>query len=378
MKCNNILILACLLIACNAATTDDSSTVDSENSPQETKDRTVLVDKVPELAEMVTSVDNLRLREKPGSDGKEVMRLPERSVVTPTGNVTDLKQTVSLRGFSYDEPWIEVKVDEKIMGWLYAGAIDLQPNTSKLADRLFEARCKRFFGKTATRLTTYRNSFDQIQNAQDLKDVYEAGMAIGSDASQAFDRRCRTAEISGDIDLLWVKAAFPGYSITTGPEHETMTFLININQFIEKAKQTPEKDDDAAFRFLKEIHGNFSLLLSFREWFEMTSQFGGVSKLGSGLHSKFLDQIEKLHEENNLFFEGFISDECNFLVQDIVSNTTGYQRGKDAVLAEIEKIKAKDYKILTIEQKTSIDKRISQFSDLAVNKIFVNEKVGIQ
>ena len=376
MKWNLILILALLFIACNSTSEEEAAQPDAAKSVPEKTERNVSIKKIPEFAEMVTSVDNLRLREQPGSEGKEVMRLPERSVVIPTGKKTDLKQNVSLRGFSFNEPWIEVMVDDKIKGWVYTGAIDLQPNTSKFADELFEARCTRFFGTVSNSVAIYRKNFREANSAQDLKLVYEEALIIGDDASKAFDNRCRIKEIpTGDIDFLWVKAALPGFIITKGPKLERIKFFLDINQFIEKAVLTEKKDDDAAFNFLKEITGN-SLLLPYREWIKTTSLSGGVSKLGAGIHTRFLDDIGMLHQENNLFIDGLITDECNFLLEDIVSNTKGYQRGKEAILAEIQKIKAKDYKFLTSEQKTSIDNRISQFSDLVGNKILVNEKVG--
>ncbi len=373
MKKNIIIVLGLFCFACNTPKeenpTPETKVTDSTPAPKLKKE-------LPLLAEMTTSVDNLRLRETPGSDGKELMRLPEKSVVIPTGEKTDLKQVVSLRGLSYNEPWIEVKVDEKITGWLYAGAIDLDPKSSQFAKELFDNRLKRFFGSSKENIDNYRDLFSNIKTAEDLKFAFEKGGEIKDAASVAFQKRCRISELPMDIDLKWIKTAFPGFALLLVHEATEVAFEQDLNQMIEMAELTKETDDDEAFKFLKSINSSFSIRLRFRDWFDQTTDFGGVSRLGSNKHFQHLEAAQSLFDANNIFKDDLIREECNLMVADIVSNKSGYKRGKDAVLAEINKIKDAHFSFLTEEQQQAIENRIRQFDDPKTNKIYLNERVG--
>lgn len=373
MKWTYLLAITTILFSCNPSIEDNSSPLEPSEADRITKPEP---NNVPELSIMTTSVDNLRLRETPGSDGKELMRLPEKSVVMPTGNKTDLKQVVSLRGLSYNEPWIEVKVDENITGWLYAGAVDLDPNSSQFTSTLFENRIKRFFGTSKEEVTIYYTLFENAKTAEELQTVFDKGKSISAAASKAFQKRCRMKDLPMDIELRWIKDAYPGFIPTKVAEGTEILFLPDLNQMLEKAELTTSKDDDLAFNYLKSVNGGYSLLLSFRDWYEQTTDYGGVSLLGSNKHFQYLSEAQKLFDANNIFSEGFISEECNQMVADIVSNEVGYKRGKDSVLAEINKIKNAHFSFLTEEQNLAIENRIKQFEDPKANKIYLNERVG--
>ena len=373
MKWNILIVLGLFCNACNTPTeetpTPNTTTIETPSPPK-------FKEQLPRLAEMTTAVDNLRLRESPGSDGKEVMRLPEKSVVIPTGEKTDLKQVVALRGLSYNEPWIEVKIDEVNSGWLYAGAIDLDPNKSQFAKELFDLRMRRFFGSSREDLNIYRILLENVKTAADLKTAYEKGLAIKEEISAAFQKRSRVEDLPMDIELSWIHTAYPGFLPTKVAEATEIAFLPDLNQMIEKAELTPEKDDDEAFKFLKSVNGGYSLLLFFRDWYIQTTDFGGVSELGSNKHFQHLEAAKLLFDANNIFSEGFIREECNQIVSDIVNNEVGYQRGKDAVLSEIRTIEQANYDFLSEEQKISIVNRIKEFDDPKANKIYLNERVG--
>jgi len=373
MKWTYLVVIFPIFFACNPSSEENKAPAESAEVINKPKP---LPKQLPELSIMTTSVDNLRLRESPGSDGKELMRLPEKSVVIPSGNKTDLKQQVSLRGLSYNEPWIEVKIDENITGWLYGGAIDLNPKSSQFAKELFQGRLKRFFGDSKEDVEVYRTLFEEATTADELKIAFEKGNEIKEAASKAFQKRCRIKDLPMDIQLRWVAEAFPGFIPTKVAEGTEIAFLPNINAMIEKAELTPQSDDEAAFKFLKKVNGGYSLLFKFRDWFEQTVDNQGVSRLGSNKHFQYLEAAQKLFDENNSYVNGFIQDECNLILKDIISNEVGYKRGKDAVLAEITKINQAHFSFITEDQKLAIENRIKQFADPVTNKIYLNERVG--
>lgn len=374
MKWTYFLFL--LLFACQSNSGELADSPEDEVELKSTEP-IIPIKSIPAISELTLTVDNLKLRAKPGSDGKELMRLPEKSVVVPTGEKTDLKQQVSLRGLSYNEPWLEVQVNDNVKGWIYAGASDLNPEASELSAALFDSRTDRFFGSASFELEEYRRSFNEIKSAKDLKDVFEAGLALQTEATRNFAKKCRIAEMPMDLELSWVKHAYPGYAMTRVAEATEIAFLPNLNDFLEQAAKTPKEDDDKALAFLKTLNGNYSVLLFFRDWYQQTTDFGGVSLLGIGKHLEYLTQAEEMFKADNLFIDGIIKRECNLILDDIVNNEVGYARDQASILKEIDQIIAADFSLLTPEQKAAIESRKKEFDNPTANKIRVNEKVGV-
>ncbi len=74
-------------------------------------------------------VDKLRLREKPDTKSGIVKELAEGEPLVLTGNETDFKEKINLRGVLYNEPWMEVITTEEKVGWVFAGGVKLYQQT---------------------------------------------------------------------------------------------------------------------------------------------------------------------------------------------------------------------------------------------------------
>ena len=350
------ILLLLVIFSCQNISEPDSGKSQDENNSEKSK-ATLSKAEIPTLSEMTIAVDNLRLREKPGSEGKEIMRLPERSVVIPTGQKTELKQKVSLRGISYNEPWIEVQVNESTSGWVFGGAIDLNPNSSQFAAELFDDRLDYFFGKMAGSVKSYIRQMELVSTALDLKQAWSGGRAIIADAEKQFLRRCRLSEMPADINLSWIEKAMPGFSLVKIAEGFEIAVLPNLDDLLKRASKTPESDDDQAFSFIKELNGGYGIQSIFRNWNRAAADFQTVSLLGSGNHFKGLKLADDLAKEENIFSEGIIKEECNLIVEDIVKNENGYENGRSVIIAEIDQIIAADFDILSADQKMAIAER---------------------
>ena len=70
---------------------------------------------------MIVNIDNLRIRAEPGEKGEEIGRLKEGTILYDLGEVSDFTTRVQLRGIWHDEPWLKVKTDQNLEGWIYGG-----------------------------------------------------------------------------------------------------------------------------------------------------------------------------------------------------------------------------------------------------------------
>ena len=72
-------------------------------------------------------VDLLRLRKLPSPKAEVLLKIPEGDSLIFTGEETLEKMRISLRGKTFNEPWIKVKTFSGIIGWVYKGGITQSP-----------------------------------------------------------------------------------------------------------------------------------------------------------------------------------------------------------------------------------------------------------
>ena len=105
----------------------------------------------PQPTKMIVNIDNLRIRAEPGENGAEVGRLKEGTMLYDLGEVSDFTTRVQLRGIWFDEPWLKVKTDQNLEGWVYGGAVKFDmDNPTDLSKMMLNKRLQTFFGKGLT------------------------------------------------------------------------------------------------------------------------------------------------------------------------------------------------------------------------------------
>lgn len=120
-----------LCIACGPTTTDTNSTdnTNSETTDPKTTDSNASDHTTPTTPETTPTndkvlawVDNLNIRDQPNIKSKVVAKVKENDPLTLTGKKTDFTETISLRGTSYTEPWVQVTTKSGETGWVFQGA----------------------------------------------------------------------------------------------------------------------------------------------------------------------------------------------------------------------------------------------------------------
>ena len=130
-----LLLSCCIFFACQ----DESKPTSAKTETKETI--TKATTPVQQPISFSVNIDQLRLRDTPGTKGKEVARLSEGTKLYDLNEVSSFTTNVKLRGVQFDEPWIKVKTDQDQEGWVYAGGININS-----AQELLKKRLTSFFG----------------------------------------------------------------------------------------------------------------------------------------------------------------------------------------------------------------------------------------
>lgn len=78
----------------------------------------------PEPTLMVAAVDHLRLRDQAGPDAEVTSSLREGESVWWTGEESQERETIALRGREVTAPWYRIRTAEGTEGWVFGGALE--------------------------------------------------------------------------------------------------------------------------------------------------------------------------------------------------------------------------------------------------------------
>ena len=115
------LLALILLLAVLAGCKDTNSSETDTNSNDTNISNDSLAPVVDNTVTVYAWVDKLRMRTAPDTKSDVVAEIPEGGAMTYLEEKTDFTQQITLRGKSYDEPWLKVKTKEGKIGWVYGG-----------------------------------------------------------------------------------------------------------------------------------------------------------------------------------------------------------------------------------------------------------------
>lgn len=112
-------------------------------------------------------------------------------------------------------------------------------------------------------------------------------------------------------------------------------YEIRIKTLMKKAATTEGNDDDDFFNFLMAgFDCDFEPGTMSAVWFEPTWDLGGMSLLGSGKHTEFLQETDQLLDDKNIFSEWILKYRA-YCIAD-ASDWFSFAYSKEKVLAELK------------------------------------------
>lgn len=144
-----LLLLTILLCACGSQEPASSTSAAAEApdliaTSNEPETGEMMAEPLAEAAEDATStaeplyawVSTLNVRDQPATSGAIVTTVQPQDTLLPTGKRSPQNTTLSLRGMTFNEPWLEVGTPDGKQGWVFAGTLQTanQRNSSLLGE----------------------------------------------------------------------------------------------------------------------------------------------------------------------------------------------------------------------------------------------------
>jgi len=325
---------------------------------------------------LTVNIDNLRLRSTAGEDGDEVARLSKGTEVYDMGEISDFTTKVKLRGIQFDEPWVKVRTNKGIVGWLYAGGLQFDmDNTSQLSETLLAKRLQNMFGKDIARyIKIYRTKYKKAKTSAEFAKVYSKGLTMRDTMVKLMERDIGIVDYEKLADLNWLEQAMPGYIVQLAAEGTVYYLFNDYALFNDKAMRTEGNEDDVMADLLLTTFAMDSVEHFFPSWFMQTWDYGGSSLLGKGTHFEILMKMEEVSKSN--LFQKETNDLRDRLIKDITGPNVEYWQPQDEILDELNQILDQGFQQLTKEDVIALEKRREQFENAKANKIRVNQRAG--
>jgi hypothetical protein len=207
--------------------------------------------------------------------------------------------------------------------------------------------------------------FNRIKTASDLASFYqktlESVTTIIDEQIEKNDPTEYSGDDSPDVHWRWFSDYFPPVKCAVLCSECTYGALVNLVPLAEKARQTPEKEDDLFFDLAMTAYNpqNEALEIVYDgrgrnevnvgEWSIMINcDICMASMLGSGYHYKILQKLEKVAPARSLF--GDVMDQ--YLETTLLIDDSHYNHDKATVLAELDKMLTSP--VLTDKQKKAL------------------------
>jgi len=318
-----------------------------------------------------------RLRTAPGSLGKVIRELEPGEVIQDLGEVTDYFTPLTIQDKTYHEPWLKVQTQKGEIGWIYGAVLNFEQTGSQAqAQVLQEKRFQSLFGAAHARsMRTYVESWGQVRTAQQLARVYRRGHAFCDSLSHILETKVQVGDAAPSTDLFWLGQMTPGFIPQLVAEGTTYHLFADYRKFWQKARATSSKEDDAFLGLCVTLFPEDSIEYFFPAYFLQTTDYGGSSLLGRGIHRQVLTTADSLLIHAPLF-SAELKAIRDGVINDITNAKTTYWEQADKILAELIEIVRLDLAILSKADNIALKSRLEQFKQPAKYGIKVNVQSG--
>lgn len=367
MKTPFLFLLGCFLsiIACDT----------TPNTPHKPTSVNINIDKLP----LVANVSNLRIRSQPGLEGSIVSQVLLNDTLYYLENISNFTTKITLRGKEYNEPWLKVRLKNGDEGWVYAGSVDFEKNEQGilLAEQLLNKRLYSFFGKNLGQdIERLEKEFQTAELSSEMAAVYTKYATVKDSINSYFENYFEKYDYDKPMpNLYWIGDAIDGLVASRVAEGTSYYLFYNYKNWDSKAASTIGTEDDQFFDLCYSIYATDSIEYFFKNWTLQVSDYESSSLLGEGKHLAILNKMETLSEETKKLFNKPIDNFKTELLNDIYYGQS-YWRSKEDILREFDTILAKDFTVLTTEEKLSLQDRRVAFLTPDQNDIAVNVRDG--
>jgi len=359
-----LLIPAALLFGCRqkAAESDQAAT---ETKPQRGP------------VQFETAVADLRLRETPGEKGVIVATLPKGARLEDLGEVSDFTTRVTLRGITFDEPWIKVKTSTGQTGWVYGGGLIFDASQNSTATRsLLQKRAIAVLGQPLVEsINQHRRDWAATRIEADLARLLERSMALRDTLSEVLQKRIPPNSAQDMPDMFWLAELFTGFQPQLVAEGTAYHLFCDYRQWLALSKKTKGIQDDIFIDLQIAAFPEDSIEYFFPAWQIQTWDYGGHCMLGSGVCKDLLGKINAQSGPGALFEQPLQTMKTR-MISDLTQAETSFWHTAAEAGSELEAILNAKLKVLTQTDVVALSTLRERLKDSAKYGIVTGQRNG--
>lgn len=330
-----LLIPAALLFGCR------QKAAESDQAATETK---------PERGpvQFETAVADLRLRETPGEKGVIVATLPKGAQLEDLGEVSDFTTRVTLRGITFDEPWIKVKTSTGQTGWVYGGGLIFDASLNSPATRaLLQKRATAMLGLPLVEsIHQHRRNWAAARSEADLARLLEQSTALRDTINEVLQGRIPPTSAGDMPDMFWLAELFTGFQPQLVAEGTAYYLFLDYRQWLALSKKTKGIQDDIYMDLQMAAFPDDSIEYFFPAWQIQTWDYGGHCMLGSGVCKDLLSKINAQTSPDALFEQPLQAMKTR-IISDLTQAETSFWHTAAEAGSELDAILNAKLKVLT-------------------------------
>jgi len=318
----------------------------------------------------IVTVKAVSLREEPSEKGREITIIEPGDVLVDLGKTSSSESQIMVGGQLYQTPWIKVETLNKQSGWVPAWA--LRP-VRKQADWLLQKRLECYFGKAlADRRNLICQDLEKAKTVSELSSAWRISIAFRDTSLLLLTQRPE-----GDIQLEfdWLNELLPGFIFQKSETGDRNLLFAAFEFWYQKALKTNGLEDDVFFETYFLAYPKDHIESFFPAWKFQLSETESTSQLGSGIHHKMLQQIDRALGKGQRFAPQLnkLKDQ---LLEDIFDKGVQYWQSREKILAELDQILSNPPQCLNPQELESLSIRQKMFQDPVFYGIVVNLRSG--
>lgn len=323
-----------------------------DNSDVETITITDTTEGVSNTGPVVIKIilNTVNMRASPSMNSPVVAKLAANSELEWLHQVSKVTAPVKLRGVRYNDPWVYVKTDGDVKGWVYAATVKISSvNIASvgLKQQLLNRRVETFFGRElAEAVNNYRMAYVQARTSDNFANMHAYGISLRDRLVQVLESKVKVNS-KAQADMSWLDRLLPGYTYAVVDKGRKYYLFADYKKLNEKVSQTKGDEDNQMVALYQAIfpEGREGF---FPVWMIQTKGNTAISRLGSGVHKSILDRLENLIKETSLFTPMLTSIKQE-LVDDITNVKTRFAEKEGKRKIELNTILNEVYSILSDE-----------------------------
>lgn len=314
----------------------------------------------PENA-LTVKTDRTPLRDAPGENGKVLKELEKGTALRDLEEVSEFMTRLTVQGQPLYEPWLKVEAGA-LQGWVYAAAVDFGSDSTRLGAKRFQA----LLGKNRYEQTAqWRQGFENIQNQGQLAESYLKGRTL----RDSLVRRLPEGDgASPPPDLFWIRPLLPAFEPQLVAEGTAYYLFSDYRVWLQKAAQTPEREDDAFFQFCTQVFPEDSIEYFYPAWFMQTWDYGGSSLLGRGIHLRLLAEANRICTINTPFRSEILRIKAE-IINDMTQEGVEYWEQPEKIIQELDAILAGNFEVLEDADRIALSTKRKHFEEPAAHGI---------